>query len=36
MTELLKKAFEKAARELPEYEQDEIGRWLLDVIEMDG
>jgi hypothetical protein len=33
MTDLLKRAFEKAAQELPEYEQDAIGRWLLDAIE---
>ena len=34
MTELLKKAFEKAG-ELPEYEQDEFGKRLLKAIEDD-
>jgi hypothetical protein len=33
MTDLLKRAFEKAAQELPEHEQDAIGRWVLDAIE---
>jgi hypothetical protein len=35
MTELLKKAFEKVSKELPDHEQDEIGRSLLNVIEQD-
>jgi hypothetical protein len=35
MSELLKQAFEKAAAELPDYEQDEFARWLLNVIESD-
>jgi hypothetical protein len=35
MTELLKKAFDKVAEEMSDYEQDEFGRWLLDVIERD-
>ncbi len=35
MTELFKKAIEKAAQELPDYEQDEFGRWLLEAIESD-
>ncbi len=35
MTELLKKAFEKAAAILPEYEQDQLARRLLSAIESD-
>jgi len=35
MTELLKKAFEKAAAMLPEYEQDELASRLLSAIESD-
>ncbi len=35
MTELLRQAFEKAAQRLPEHEQDEFARWLLDAIESD-
>jgi hypothetical protein len=35
MTELLKKAFDKVAEEMSDYEQDEFGRWLLDAIEKD-
>jgi hypothetical protein len=35
MTELLKKAFEKASEKLPDYEQDEIAQWLLNAIEAD-
>ncbi len=35
MTQLLKKAFEKAAREMSEREQDEFARWLLEAIERD-
>jgi hypothetical protein len=35
MTELFKKAVEKAAEEFPDYEQDEFGRWLLEAIESD-
>jgi hypothetical protein len=30
MTELFKKAVEKAPEEFPDYEQDEFGRWLLE------
>jgi hypothetical protein len=35
MTELLKKAFEKASQEMSECEQDEFARWLLEAIERD-
>ena len=35
VTELLKKAFERASEELPDHEQDEIGRSLLKLIEQD-
>jgi len=35
MTELFKKAMEKAAQEFPDYEQDEFGRWLLEAIQSD-
>ncbi len=35
MTEFLKKAFEKAAAMLPEYEQDELASRLLSAIESD-
>jgi len=35
MTELLKQAFDKAAAELPEYEQDAFAEWLLKLIESD-
>lgn len=35
MSDLLRQAFEKATRELPETQQDQIGRWLLDMIEAD-
>ena len=35
MTELLKKAFDKAAAMLPEYEQDELASRLLSAIESD-
>ena len=35
MTELLKKAFEKAAAALSEYEQDELASRLLSAIESD-
>ena len=35
MTDLLKRAFQKASDELPEDEQDELGRWLLSAIESD-
>jgi hypothetical protein len=35
MTDPLKRAFEKGANELPESEQDELGRWLLEAIESD-
>lgn len=35
MTELLKKAFDKISQELPDYEQDEIGRYLIGLIEND-
>jgi len=35
MTELLKQAFARAAERLPENEQDEFARWLLDAIESD-
>jgi hypothetical protein len=35
MTDLLRRAFEKAARELSDDEQDEMGRRLLELIESD-
>ena len=35
MTPLFKKAFEKAGRELPDYEQDVFAQWLLEAIESD-
>jgi hypothetical protein len=35
MTDLSKRAFDKAADELPEAEQHELGRWLLGAIESD-
>ena len=35
MTELLRKAFEKLSEGLPDYEQDRIGRLLLDALEKD-
>jgi hypothetical protein len=35
MTKLLRKAFQKAAAVLPEYEQDELARRLLSAIESD-
>jgi uncharacterized protein (DUF885 family) len=35
VTNLLRRAFEKAAAEMPDYEQDEFARWLLDAIEAD-
>jgi hypothetical protein len=35
MTDLLRRAFEKAAEELPDYEQDELGRRLLELLETD-
>jgi hypothetical protein len=35
MTKVLKQAFDKAAQELPEYEQDALGEWLLKAIEAD-
>ena len=35
MTELFRKAFERASEEFPDYEQDEFARWLLDAIESD-
>jgi hypothetical protein len=35
VTELLKKAFEKASQELSDREQDEFARWLLKAIESD-
>lgn len=34
MSKLLRKAFEKASQ-LPEREQDELGRWLLEALEAD-
>jgi hypothetical protein len=34
-TALLKKAFDKAAEEMPEFEQDEFARWLLKTLESD-
>jgi hypothetical protein len=36
VTELFKKAFEKASEALPEYEQDLFAQWLLDAIESDA
>lgn len=35
MTELFKKAFQKASEELPDYEQDALAKWLLNAIEND-
>ena len=35
MTELLKKAFERVSKELPDYEQDAIGKWLINLIDSD-
>src|SRR5712692_4196424 len=35
MTELFRRAFERAAEELPEYEQDEFANWLLRTLESD-
>jgi hypothetical protein len=35
MTELFRRAFERAAEELPEYEQDEFANWLLRALESD-
>jgi LPS sulfotransferase NodH len=35
MTELFRRAFERAAEELPEYEQDEFANWLLKALESD-
>jgi hypothetical protein len=35
MTDLLRRAFEKAAQELSDGEQDEMGRRLLELIESD-
>jgi hypothetical protein len=35
MTELLRRAMERVAAEVPDYEQDELARWLLDTIESD-
>lgn len=35
MTELLEKAFQKAAEKLPDYEQDALGTQLLAMIETD-
>ena len=34
-TELFRRAFERAAEELPEYEQDEFANWLLKTLESD-
>jgi hypothetical protein len=35
VSELLQKAFERIASELPEYEQDQFAKWLLEMIESD-
>jgi hypothetical protein len=35
LTELFRRAFERAAEELPEYEQDEFANWLLRALESD-
>lgn len=35
MTDLFKRAVEKAAQEFPDYQQDEFALWLLEVIESD-
>ena len=35
MTELLKKAFDKISKDLPDYAQDELGQHLLSLIEQD-
>ena len=35
MTDLLKRAFEKAAEAMSEEEQNEFGRWLISAIESD-
>ena len=35
MTELFRRAFERAAEELPEYEQGEFANWLLRTLESD-
>jgi hypothetical protein len=35
MSDFLRRAFEKAAKELPESSKTEIGRWLLQLIEAD-
>jgi hypothetical protein len=35
MSETLRKAFERIAAELPEYEQEQFGQWVLSMIESD-
>lgn len=35
MSELLRKAFEKLEKELPEHEQEMLGKWFLSMLETD-
>jgi hypothetical protein len=35
MSETLRKAFERIAAELPEYQQEQFGQWVLSMIESD-